>query len=138
MFRETSIAVHRAHPWAPRSEPDQTQESAPEQHEPAPPGEVDHERAGARRDEVLVFDECDQTLKHVDRADDEHQDPAKPIHPAIDLEFIITSQHEGRTGSSRGVDFGRRRRYDRTGGLLWQLARFTWVSCNSTFDRNQP
>jgi hypothetical protein len=54
--------------------------------------------------------------------------PAKPIHPAIDLLFTSTSQHDGRTGSSRGVDFGRQGRYVHTGGLVWQRARFTWLS----------
>jgi hypothetical protein len=61
--------------------------------------------------------------------------PAKPIHPAIDLVFTTTSQHDGRTGSGRGVDFGPHGRYGAAGRPLSKPARFTWLSRNSRLDR---
>ena len=107
------MASQRAHP-APRSRPRPATDDqhAPQQRDPAPGRHIDDGEPSARFHDVLVLEDRDKTLEHVDRADINSTMPAKTIHPPHELfaamAILLPSERwfpsdEVRAGRSNGT-----------------------------------
>src|SRR6478609_9283201 len=71
------IAVQRAQPA-----PGQGHDDSPEEGDPAPCLDVEHDDRLRRQHVVLASDDGDQTLEGIDRADDDHQPSGETDPPA--------------------------------------------------------